>query len=128
MKRIAFPTEDGENISRHLGRAPYFMIASLEDSGEYSLEKREKPHHTDQSHSEHQEHSEQHGHGMGEAMFASIADCQVLISGGMGEPAYEHAKRLGLEVILPAEIKILAALEAYRNGKLENDLRRIHKH
>jgi predicted Fe-Mo cluster-binding NifX family protein len=122
MKKIAFPSEDGETISRHLGRAQYFVVASLEDSGKISFEKREKPHNLDEESGRH-EHS---GQGMGQVMFAPITDCQVLISGGMGEPAYNHARALGLDVILPAEPDIRKALDMYRNGTLETDPRRIH--
>ncbi len=125
MKKIAFPTDDGETISPHMGRAQYFLVATLADSAEASFEKREKPHHSQET--EHTAH-EHTGQGMGSAMFAPIADCQVLISGGMGEPAYEHARSLGLEVILPAEKNIPSALAAYRAGTLISDMRRIHKH
>jgi predicted Fe-Mo cluster-binding NifX family protein len=125
VKKIAFPTDDGETISRHMGRAAYFLIAVLDDSGAVRFEQREKPHHSDEAEAGQHEHSES---GMGPAMFAPIADCQVLISGGMGEPAFEHAQAQGLKVVLPAEKNIKAALEAYRNGNLESDLRRIHKH
>jgi predicted Fe-Mo cluster-binding NifX family protein len=126
MKKVAFPTEDGETISRHLGRAPYFVVASLDESGQVVFEKREKPHH---SSAEHDEQHDPSGHGIGhQAMFAPIADCQVLISGGMGEPAYQNALALGLEVILPAELSIQKALKAYQDGRLESDPRRIHRH
>ncbi len=61
-------------------------------------------------------------------MFAPIADCQVLIAGGMGQPAYDHAISAGLEVVMTGEKSISAALEAYRNGLLMSDPRRIHRH
>jgi predicted Fe-Mo cluster-binding NifX family protein len=125
MKKIAFPTDDGETISPHLGRAPFFLVASLEDSGAAAFEKREKPHHGEGE--EHGQHSHS-GHSLGPAMFAAIADCQILIAGGMGQPAFEFARAQSLEVILPAEKNIKAALEAYRTGTLVSDPRRIHKH
>jgi len=125
MKKIAFPTDDGETISPHMGRARFFLVATLDDSAKTSFEEREKPHHSQET--EHAAH-EHTGQGMGSTMFAPIADCQVLISGGMGEPAFEHARSLGMEVILPAEKNILNALAAYRSGTLTSDMRRIHKH
>jgi predicted Fe-Mo cluster-binding NifX family protein len=64
---------------------------------------------------------------MGPTMFAPIGDCQILIAGGMGEGAFEYARAQELEVILPAEKNIRAALEAYRSGTLVSDPRRIHK-
>jgi predicted Fe-Mo cluster-binding NifX family protein len=126
MKKIAFPTEDGETISRHFGKAPWFIVPSLDESGRVVYEEREKPYHDSTEDESQHDHS---GHKMVHVtMFAPIADCKVLISGGMGEPAYQNALALGLDVILPAEISIQKALEAYQNGQLESDLRRIHKH
>jgi predicted Fe-Mo cluster-binding NifX family protein len=108
-----------------MARAHFFQVATLIDSDTVHFEKREKPHHSQES--EHAAH-EHTGQGMGSAMFAPIADCQVLISGGMGEAAYEHARSLGLEVILPAEKNIPSALAAYQAGTLISDMRRVHKH
>ena len=125
MKKIAFPTEDGETISRHLGRAPWFIVASLDESGRVVIEEREKPHHDSSEEDSLHDHS---GHRMShQAMLAPIADCQVLISGGMGEPAHQNALALGLEVILPGEPSIQKALQAYQSGQLESDPRRIYK-
>ena len=94
-------------------------------SAEIHFEKREKPHHSQGE--EHTVH-EHPGHGMAQAMFATIADCQTLIAGGMGEPAYLHAQAQGLEIILPTEKNIRIALKFYRAGTLVSDARRIHKH
>jgi predicted Fe-Mo cluster-binding NifX family protein len=125
MKRIAFPTDDGETISCHMGQAQFFLVAILDDSGNVHFEKRDKPHHNAETGIHQHQHN---GHGVGRDMFTSIADCQVLISGGMGESAYRHAQRQGLEVFLPAEKNIQKALEVYRAGNLETDSRRIHTH
>jgi predicted Fe-Mo cluster-binding NifX family protein len=125
MKKIAFPTDDGETISRHMGQSQYFLVAILDDSGSTRFEKRDKPHHAVNQEDKRHEHS---GHGMGRTMFVPIADCQVLIAGGMGGKSYQHALDQGLEVILPGEKSIQKALEAYHSGNLESDLRRIHKH
>lgn len=124
MKKIAFPTEDGETITPHMGHAPYFLVAEVGDDGEIAFEKRDKPHHGQETdHSAH-EHA---GGGMGRRMFVPIQDCQVLIAGGMGEPAYQHALSQGLEVFLVGEKNIRRALEDYQAGNLISDMRRIHK-
>ena len=125
MKKIAFPSDDGETISPHMGRAKFFLVATLDDSAEGSFEKREKPHHSQETEHAAHEHS---GQRAGSAMFAPIADCQVLISGGMGELAFENTRSLGLEIVLPAEKNIRRALDAYQAGTLTSDMRRIHKH
>jgi len=123
-KNIVFPTDDGETISSHLGQARFFQVISLEDGKVLGSELREKVSHTHQNHS-HTEGDQVHP---GQAMFATIRDCQVLIAGGMGSPAYERAKSLGMEVYLTSEKRIDDALTAYRAGKLDSDMRRIHVH
>jgi predicted Fe-Mo cluster-binding NifX family protein len=61
-------------------------------------------------------------------MFETIRDCQVLIAGGMGSPAYERAMSMGMEVYLTREKRIEGALQAYQAGKLDSDMRRVHVH
>jgi predicted Fe-Mo cluster-binding NifX family protein len=122
MKRLAFATDDGETITHHLGHAAYYVVVSLAESGPPVSERRPKPHNT----GEHHASGEGHGHGHGRAMFEPVADCQVLIAGGMGRSAYEHATARGLEVILTGEKRIDRAVEIYRAGTLNSDPRRIH--
>lgn len=59
-------------------------------------------------------------------MFAPIQDCQVLLAGGMGEPAYQRALAAGLNVILTGG-KITEAVDLFLKGNLSSDLRRIHR-
>lgn len=154
MKKIAFPSEDGQTISRHLGRAPFFVVATIQDNQPTIFEQRAKPHHG----SEH-EHHEPHDHNHPSqqavplhpdlqkadtgpetsisvsanpegvhAMFSVIADCQVLVAGGMGEPAYQRALAHGLDVVLTDKWRIEDALAVYQAGQLKTDLRRVHAH
>ncbi len=126
MKKIAFPTDDGETISRHLGEAQFYLVASVDDAGEVNYERREKPRrdHVQSGQGRHQDGGQA---GRGAALFTPIADCQTLISGGMGDSAYRHATAQGLEVILPADEKIVDAMKAYLAGALVSDMRRVHK-
>jgi len=50
--------------------------------------------HSPKLHERHHEHA---------PMFAPSSDCQVLIAGGMGQSAYQHATEAGLKVILTEE-------------------------
>ncbi|HEX7975959.1 MAG TPA: NifB/NifX family molybdenum-iron cluster-binding protein [Anaerolineales bacterium] len=127
MLKIAFPTDDGQTISQHLGQAAYFVVATLGVQDPPQLEQRAKAHHGDHAQHDHQGEG-QIGHGMAQAMFSTLADCQVLISGGMGQPAYERAVAQGFEVILTGEKDITRALEAYQAGTLVSDPRRVHAH
>ena len=119
--KIAIATEDQRSITNHFGRAPQFRIITVEGAQITGDEVREKPYHA-----QHEPHHPGGDHLHGE-MFAPIADCQVLLCGGMGTPAYEKAQAAGLEVILTGG-DIEAAVQAYLSGALTSDLRRIHHH
>ncbi len=126
MVKIAFATDDGLTITRHFGRAPFYVVAALEGSQQPSLEQRSKAHHgAAQEPHLHEDGPDGHGHGN---MFAPIADCQVLVVGGMGQPAYDGAVAQGLQVILTGEKTIQSALEAYLAGSLVSNPARIHQH
>jgi predicted Fe-Mo cluster-binding NifX family protein len=129
MKKIAFPTQDGQTISAHIGGAKFFLVVTVDDEGHLHSEQRSKP---------------VHAHGVGEdasqpderckaitraeKMLANVDDCQVLISRGLGQSAYQRAQSLGMEILLVAEKAIPAAVAAYRAGALVSDLRRVHMH
>jgi len=128
MKKIAFPTQDGQTIGAHIGGAPFFFVVTLGEDGIQQSEQRAKPVHDHGAGKEQDHHQEAGDAARAVKMLAVIEDCQVLISRGLGQPAYEHAQSLGMEVLLVAEKNIMAALEAYRAGSLVSDLRRVHKH
>lgn len=88
-----------------------------------ATESREKPHH--QHHPDHQ--TGQHGGGVHTDMLAPLADCQVLLCGGMGAPAYQKALAAGLKVYLVGG-DILPALHLFLEGRLVSDLQRVHQH
>lgn len=141
MKKIAFITEDGERLSSHFGTAPYYHIFAIEDGKVTGKEIREKP---GQTHHGHHDHDQDHGHhnhdhdhhhehggkgrqGHGKRKLELISDCQILVAGGMGVRAYQHAIDQGLEVIMSGG-RIEDALALYLKGELNSDMRRIHKH
>jgi predicted Fe-Mo cluster-binding NifX family protein len=119
--KIAVVTENREKLSSHFGRAPYYRVFTVEDGAVVSEEDRTKPFHGQQ-----EEHAHAHFHGHAD-MFAPIQDCQVLLCGGMGEPAYKKALAAGLEVVLTGG-EIEPVLHAYLNGEITSDMRRIHHH
>lgn len=126
--KIAFPTEDSRLISAHFGRAPYFLVAEVTPEGEPRFEQRSKSFHGPHDDHHHHEPDPAAHNSMHQGMFGAIADCQVLIAGGMGQPAYEHALAVGLEVILTSENDISAALQKWQAHELTSDPRRIHFH
>jgi predicted Fe-Mo cluster-binding NifX family protein len=59
-------------------------------------------------------------------MVETIADCQVLIAGGMGWGAYESLKSRGIEPVVTDVENIEEAVRLYLEGKLPNLMERLH--
>ena len=127
MQKIAVVTKDEQKVSAHFGMAPLYRVFSVEDGNITTIETREKPHH--KRHPEHHNHkhespSRRDHH---DDMFAPIADCQVLICGGMGGPAHAKAQTAGLKIILTGG-QIESVVQAYLNSEINSDPNRIHIH
>ncbi len=131
--KIAIVTNNGSSVSQHFGRAPYYKIFEIEDLKikKTSLRERRTGHFApggiQHNHGHKDSHESTGGHGYGKdaqkshaSMVEELADCQVLIAGGMGMGAYENFRLTGLEVILTNYQDIEDVVETYINGKLEN--------
>jgi predicted Fe-Mo cluster-binding NifX family protein len=114
--KIAFATEDGKTVSAHFGKAPYYIVVQVSEGKVVAQEMRAKAYHGN-----HQEYGHNHAD-----MFTCIADCQVLVVGGMGTPAHQAALAHGLKVIATGQRDIAAAIEAYLNGTLQENPLLIH--
>ncbi|HHY56924.1 MAG TPA: hypothetical protein GYA08_15975 [Chloroflexi bacterium] len=117
--RIAFPTDDGVTIQRHFGRATHYAVITIENNAGAAIELRNKEAHLHGHEHDHEHHDHGHHHDH-MSMFAPLADCQVLIAGHMGAPAYVAAQKAGLEVILTPEPTIERAHQAWLAGTLVN--------
>jgi predicted Fe-Mo cluster-binding NifX family protein len=131
--KIAAISEDGTTIGQHFGRAPYYLVVTVENGKVVSKEKRDKAGHHTFAVGQHLETApgERHGYDAGAqskhaAMAQSIADCQVLIAGGMGWGAYESLKSRGIETIVTDVENIEEAVKLYLDGKLPNLMERLH--
>jgi len=120
--KLAIPTDDGETISRHFGQAKFFRVLTLEDGQVMQTELRPKASH------QHGDHSQTPGIHPGQQMVDAISDCQVLICGGMGTPAYSKAVAAGLQVILTGQRSVETVAAAYATGTLEHEPQLIHSH
>ena len=122
ITKIAVQTDDGETINRHFGQAKYFKVFSIENGQILSSEMRAKASH------QHGDHSHANGVHPGQQMVDSISDCQVLISGGMGTPAFAKASAAGLQVVMTEIPAIQSAVEAYLSGNLSSNSALMHSH
>ncbi len=130
--KIAAVTEDGITISQHFGRAPFYMVVTVENSKVMHQEKRPKAgHHGSVAcHDDHASHG-RHVHDAGAesihtTMAQAIDDCQILIAGGMGWGAFESLKSRNIEPIVTNVENIDKAVKLYIAGKLPNLMERLH--
>jgi len=131
--KIAAISEDGTTISQHFGRAPLYVVVTVENGKIVSKEKRDKAGHHTFSGGQHPETApgEKHGYDTGAqsrhaAMAQSIDDCKVLIAGGMGWGAYDSLKSRGIETVVTDVESIDEAVKLYLDGKLPNLMERLH--
>lgn len=131
--RIALITDDGKTISQHFGRAPYYLVVTIEERKEVQREMRDKLGHNHFASQEHGEHNpnERHGfdpvsHDKHTSMAQTIADCEAIICGGMGAGAYESMRRLNIQPVV-TDIRVIdEAVQAYINKKLTDHTELLH--
>ena len=131
--KIAAVSDDGFNISQHFGRAPYYVVLTVEEGKILDKEKRPKTGHHNCTGHEHDQmgSGERHGCDAGSesrhvVMAETITDCRVLLAGGMGWGAYESMKNRNIETIVTDVENIDKAVELYTKGKLPNLMERLH--
>lgn len=130
--KIAVVSDDGVTVSQHFGRAELYVVLQIEDGAVVGRENRPRSGHrafaSMEQHTSHggrhgyDEHSQSKHHSMAQA----IADCQVLIAGGMGWGAYESMKGYNIEPIVTDVGDIEQAVALYLEGRLENLMERVH--
>jgi len=131
--KIAAISDDGITISQHFGRAPMYLVITVEDGKIVNKETRAKAgHHTFAGQqSPHLDHSGRHGYDAGsqarhQSMAETISDCQVLLAGGMGWGAYESMQSYNIEPVVTDVTSIDEAVQLYLDGKLTNLMDRLH--
>jgi len=131
--KIAAVSEDGTTISQHFGRAPFYVVTTVEDGKIVNQQTRDKTGHHTFAANQHPETApgERHGYDAGAqsrhaSMAETIADCQVLITGGMGWGAYESLKSRNIEPIVTDVEAIEEAVKLYQKGELVNLMEKLH--
>jgi len=132
--KIAAVSEDGVTISQHFGRAPFYVVVTVEDGKVAACEKRDKLGHTQFS----EEHEEAHeadprGHGFDPAaqnrharMVTAIADCEVLLARGMGAGAYQSMQDAHIRPVVTDVADIDEAVRAFLAGSLADHVENLH--
>lgn len=134
--KIAAVSEDGVTISQHFGRAPFYVVVTVEDGQIVAREKRDKLGHAQfagEPHAEEAHGADPRGHGFDPAaqdrhsrMAAAIADCAVLLARGMGAGAYASMQQAGIRPVVTDLPTIDAAVQAYLTGQLTDHVEKLH--
>jgi len=134
--KIAAVSDDGVTISQHFGRAPFYVVITVEEGRVTGREVREKmghAHFAGEPHYGHEHGADPRGHGFDPAaqsrharMVGAIADCDVLLARGMGAGAYESLRQAGIRPVLTDIARIDDAVQAYLEGKLEDHPEWLH--
>ena len=129
--KIAVVTENKRVVSGHFGRAPLYMVHTVENGTITGVEVRDKPFHQHghgselvqvEEHGSH-EHSHNHDHS---SMISPIADCDVLIARGMGTPAYQSLLAAGIIPLITDVHTIDEAVRDYIDGTMVNHIEKLH--
>jgi predicted Fe-Mo cluster-binding NifX family protein len=130
--KIAAITEDGKTISQHFGRAPYYLVVTVENGQITAQELRDKLGHNQFSNEVHLEIPGQpHGtdpasHDKHLRMAQAISDCQALLCRGMGRGAYESIVEAGIRPVVTEIAWIDDAVKAYLDGNIVDRVELLH--
>jgi predicted Fe-Mo cluster-binding NifX family protein len=124
--KIAIVSDDHETISAHFGMANFYEVFTIEAGQVVSRETINKsnpqlvmPAGQIQTEGEHHHHDHN-------AMLAPIADCQVLLTRGMGRGAHLSLQEHDIQPIITDIREILPAVQAFLGGTLIDHPERLH--
>jgi predicted Fe-Mo cluster-binding NifX family protein len=135
IMKIAAITDDGKTISQHFGRAPYYVVVTVEEGKIIHSEMRDKLGHAQfqAEGTDDEQHDGTQPHGYGPAaedrhnrMADAIKDCEVLLCRGMGMGAYESIKARNIFPVVTDIIDIDEAVIAYASGQIINHFEKLH--
>ena len=129
---IAAVTDDGTTISQHFGKAKFYEVLFVENGKVVKRERREKLGHNNFAQEEHHHHSseqhgqDQHSHNKHVSMAEAIKDCQILLSRGMGNGAYQSLLQLNIKPVVTDIKNIDDAVQAVINGSIIDHTEKLH--
>ncbi len=132
--KIAAVSENGTTISQHFGRAPMYVVMTVENGKIVGREKRLRSalgvcscHDGAGSNCHDVNHASDTASLVKHTNMAdAISDCQVVIAGGMGYGAYAALRSRNLEPIITDKENIDEAMGLFLNGNLENLMENLH--
>ncbi len=132
--KIAVATNNGVNVTGHLGRCRSFIVYELENNEikERSLRENVFTHHNRQGNGvglgHHNHHGEEHGHNHGEGqhghneLVEGLRDCQTVIFNSGGWRVVEDLRTNNIQPFLTDETDADSAVYKFIKGELEERL------
>jgi predicted Fe-Mo cluster-binding NifX family protein len=126
--KVAVITEDGHTISQHFGRAPYYLVFTVENKEIVGKELRDKV-----GHRQFASDNDPRGHGFGALsdakhgrMIESVQDCEAIIVRGMGRGAYLAMEQAHIHPFVTELVDAEDAVKAYIGGTLDDHTDQLH--
>ena len=123
--RIAVASDDGINVTGHVGKCRRILIIDVEN-GEILKKEIRKNSFTDHSIGKNEKSNHGNGHGGGHGnndghkrLAEGLKDCKYLISHGMGWKLVEDIKSFGIEPLVTSETNAEQAAIMLEEGKLK---------
>lgn len=118
--RIAVPSDDGQSVSKHMGRCSGFVIFSGDQNG---IEREVFRLNTMTAHAQglcdgSGSHGSHHTHTHG-SLLEALADCEAVVVGGLGPRLLVDLRSKGIAVYLTEEDDALTAARLVAEGRLE---------
>ncbi len=136
MIKIAVVTDDGQTISQHFGRAPHYLVFTVDNNQITGKELRDKAGHRQFATEPHDHDAHQHdsrGHGFGPhadqkhaRMVETIADCEAVIVRGMGRGAYLAMQAANIKPVVTDIADAESAVQAYLAGDIVDHIEKLH--
>jgi predicted Fe-Mo cluster-binding NifX family protein len=131
--KIAAITDDGKTISQHFGRAPYYLVATVENGEIVERELRDKLGHAHFQNEPHEVEAPGQPHGFGAdshdrhvRMAEAISDCEALLCRGMGAGAYYSMQQRGIRPVVTDIESIEEAFKTYIEGSIVDHTDKLH--
>ena len=121
--KIAVASDDGTNLTGHVGRCEMFIVFDVNNKEITNVEKRLNSftiHKTENHQHEHHNH-EHHGAGRHGGIIDGLKDCNYLFCCSGGPGLIDDLKSNGIQTIFTDEMEAEKAVKLFLDNKLEND-------
>lgn len=129
--KIAIPSMDGNSLSMHFGRSRGFIIYTIDNQYISGKEYRNNDF-TGHAQGLHQEHNHDHDHShqghSHNGILNALADCEIVIAGGMGQRLFSDLTQVGKNIYITHETNPETAVKLFLENKLDSNPEKCCSH